>query len=52
MLNGGVLSTVFIPDTEAVTGSIPVSPTAQKMAERDAGTDGQAASVRRAMVTW
>ena len=30
MLSGGVLSTVFIPDTEEVTGSIPVSPTSTK----------------------
>ena len=29
MLNGGALSTLFIPDTEEVTGSIPVSPTTQ-----------------------
>jgi hypothetical protein len=27
VLSGEVLSTVFIPDTEEVTGSIPVSPT-------------------------
>jgi hypothetical protein len=32
VLSGGVLSTVFIPDTEEVTGSIPVSPTSTKMA--------------------
>ena len=32
MLSGGVLSTVFIPDTEEVTGSIPVSPTSTKRA--------------------
>ena len=30
MLSGGVLRTVFIPDTEEVTGSIPVSPTSTK----------------------
>jgi hypothetical protein len=30
VLSGGVLSTVFIPDTEEVTGSIPVSPTSTK----------------------
>jgi hypothetical protein len=30
VLSGGVLSTAFIPDTEAVTGSIPVSPTSSK----------------------
>jgi len=29
VLNGGALSTLFIPDTEEVTGSIPVSPTTQ-----------------------
>src|ERR1019366_3099560 len=27
VLSGGVLSTEFMPDTEEVTGSIPVSPT-------------------------
>ena len=32
MLNRGVLRTVFIPDTEEVTGSIPVSPTGSKTA--------------------
>jgi hypothetical protein len=33
VLSGGVLSTVFIPDTEEVTGSIPVSPTSTKRAK-------------------
>ena len=32
MLSGELLSTVFIPDTEEVTGSIPVSPTSSKTA--------------------
>jgi hypothetical protein len=35
--------------------TVPVGPDgtpAQKMAKRDAGTDGHAASVRGAMVTW
>jgi hypothetical protein len=32
VLSGGELSTVFIPDTEEVTGSIPVSPTSTKRA--------------------
>ncbi len=32
MLSGELLSTVFIPDTEEVTGSIPVSPTSTKKA--------------------
>src|ERR1035437_278145 len=32
VLSGGVLSTVFIPGTEEVTGSIPVSPTSTKRA--------------------
>ena len=30
VLSGGVLSTEFMPDTEEVTGSIPVSPTNKK----------------------
>jgi len=30
VLSGGLLSTGFIPDTEEVTGSIPVSPTSTK----------------------
>ena len=30
VLSGGVLSTVFIPDTEEVTGSIPVAPTSTR----------------------
>jgi hypothetical protein len=30
VLSGGVLSTEVIPDTEEVTGSIPVSPTSTK----------------------
>jgi hypothetical protein len=30
VLGGGVLSTEFMPDTEEVTGSIPVSPTSSK----------------------
>ena len=34
-----------------VAGSNP-APAAQKIAKRDAGTDGHAASVRGAMVTW
>ena len=32
VLSGGVLSTKFMPDTEEVTGSIPVSPTSIKWA--------------------
>jgi len=32
VLSGGVLSTVFIPDTEEVAGSIPVPPTSTKRA--------------------
>jgi len=32
VLSGGVLSTVVMPDTEEVTGSIPASPTGSKMA--------------------
>jgi hypothetical protein len=32
VLSGGVLSTEFMPDTEEVTGSIPVSPTSTKRA--------------------
>src|ERR1035437_9579847 len=35
VLSGELLSTVFIPDTEEVTGSIPVSPTNES--PRDAG---------------
>ena len=41
VLSGGVLSTDSIPDTEEVTGSIPVSPTSTKRAseqrKRDSG---------------
>jgi hypothetical protein len=32
VLSGGVLSTGIMPDTEEVTGSIPVSPTSSKTA--------------------
>jgi uncharacterized membrane protein YeaQ/YmgE (transglycosylase-associated protein family) len=32
VLSGGVLSTVIMPDTEEVTGSIPISPTSTKSA--------------------
>jgi hypothetical protein len=46
VLNGGALSTLFIPDTEEVTGSIPVSPTSTKRASEQRKRDSEFLCIR------